>query len=141
MGSLRGRVGHAGRMVVAGPGRALVVDGANVVGSRPDGWWKDRARAAARLHDRLVRADLGGADVVLVLEGRARPGAPEGGCGRVRTRHARGDGDDAIVEEVAGLLDAGAGVDVVTADRALADRCRRLGAGVLRPGALLDRLP
>ena len=38
--------------------RLLVVDGANVVGSRPDGWWKDRAGAARRLHERLLVADL-----------------------------------------------------------------------------------
>ena len=76
------------------PGDAgvLVVDGANVVGARPDGWWRDRAGAAARLHDRLVAADLG-TDVVLVLEGRARPGVPEGTQGRVRTVHATGSGD------------------------------------------------
>ena len=38
--------------------RVLVVDAANVVGSRPDGWWKDRAGAARRLHERLLVADL-----------------------------------------------------------------------------------
>lgn len=140
-------MGHAGRVSefrrAASLGRILVVDGANVVGSRPDGWWRDRAGAAARLHDRLVRADLdAGLQVVLVLEGRARPGVPEGRSGRVRTRHAPGEGDTAIVDEVAGLLAAGAaGVDVVTADRALSDRCTRLGARVRRPSQLLDRLP
>ena len=53
--------------------KVLVVDGANVVGARPDGWWKDRAGAARRLHERLVTADLDG-DIVLVLEGAAKAG-------------------------------------------------------------------
>jgi len=38
--------------------QVLIVDGANVVGSRPDGWWRDRAGAAHRLHDQLSTADL-----------------------------------------------------------------------------------
>ncbi len=33
----------------------IIVDGANVVGSRPDGWWRDRAGAAVRLHDNLAK--------------------------------------------------------------------------------------
>jgi selenocysteine lyase/cysteine desulfurase len=32
----------------------LLVDAANVVGSRPDGWWRDRAGATARLLARLA---------------------------------------------------------------------------------------
>ena len=37
-----------------GTGVTIIVDGANVVGSRPDGWWRDRAGAAVRLHDNLA---------------------------------------------------------------------------------------
>ena len=42
--------------VNGGPGAdvTIIVDGANVVGSRPDGWWRDRAGAAVRLHDNLA---------------------------------------------------------------------------------------
>jgi hypothetical protein len=61
------------------PGTALVVDAANVVGSRPDGWWRDRAGAAARLVSALAEALATGAldgPVVVVLEGAARAGAP-----------------------------------------------------------------
>ena len=54
----------------------LVVDGANVVGSRPDGWWRDRAKAAARLHGRLAVADTSYDEIVLVLEGQAKGGVP-----------------------------------------------------------------
>ncbi|MBO4210257.1 hypothetical protein, partial [Micromonospora echinofusca] len=79
----------------------VVVDGANVVGSRPDGWWRDRAGAAARLRDRLLplagtgRPDLPPpVEVVLVLEGAARhvPGVPG-----VTVVAAPGSGDDAVV--------------------------------------------
>ena len=45
----------------------LVVDGANVVGATPDGWWKDRAGAARRLHERLLVADTAYDEIVLVL--------------------------------------------------------------------------
>src|ERR1700712_3537600 len=79
--------------------RVLVVDGANVVGSRPDGWWKDRAGAARRLHERLLTADLSYDELVLVLEGAAKGGVPAGRDGHVRTVHAKGSGDDEIVAQ------------------------------------------
>ena len=60
----------------------VVVDGANVVGARPDGWWKDRAGAARRLHEQLMTADVDG-DIVLVLEGEAKAGVPTGRDGHV----------------------------------------------------------
>ncbi|NHA69285.1 hypothetical protein [Phycicoccus flavus] len=128
----------------AGPVRrddadVLVVDAANVVGSRPDGWWRDRAGAAARLHERLVATDLG-ADVVLVLEGRSRDGVPEGTVGRVRTVHAPAAGDDAIRSEAASAARRGRRTRVVTADRGLAARARAAGADVLGPSRLLDGL-
>ena len=80
--------------------QVLIVDGANVVGSRPDGWWRDRARAARRLQEQLSTAVLPHDEVVLVLEGAARQGNPAGQDGRLRTVHAPGSGDDAIVETV-----------------------------------------
>lgn len=126
----------------AGPTGAdvLVVDGANVVGSRPDGWWRDRPGAAARLHRRLV-ATPGLADVVvLVLEGRARAGVPEGRAGAVDVVHAAGEGDDRIVAEVATATNDGKTVTVVTADRGLRGRVVALRASVAGPDALLSRL-
>lgn len=119
----------------------LVVDAANVVGSVPDGWWRDRAAATARLRDRLAPlaqrglADLdlpGPLDVLLVVEGRARGVPPVEG---VRVLAAPRSGDDAIVE----LLEReppGRTTVVVTADRALRERVRRLGARVLGPRAV-----
>ncbi|MEN3613553.1 hypothetical protein AAH979_28905 [Plantactinospora sp. ZYX-F-223] len=125
----------------------LVVDAANVVGSRPDGWWRDRAAATARLRDRLaVLARLGlpglapPVEVVLVVEGVARRVGPAEG---IRVVAAEGSGDDAIV----GLVEAeaaGRGCLVVTADRALRARITALGAEVRGPRWLtepLDRVP
>ena len=52
----------------------FLVDGMNVVGSRPDGWWRDRDRAMARLVDRLERwSAASGDDVTVVFERRPRP--------------------------------------------------------------------
>ncbi|WP_033345745.1 NTP pyrophosphohydrolase [Catenuloplanes japonicus] len=116
----------------------LVVDGANVVGSVPDGWWRDRAGAAGRLRDRLrpLAADgLPGLppplSVVLVVEGRAKGigAAPE-----VSVVDAPGSGDDTIVDLVRDAADPD--VVVVTADRGLRARVTALGARVLGPRAV-----
>jgi predicted RNA-binding protein with PIN domain len=117
--------------------RILVVDGANVVGSRPDGWWKDRAGAARRLHERLLVADLPGVEVVLVLEGAAKGGVPAGRDGHLRTVHAKGSGDDEIVAQSDRPGDT---VVVVTADRMLQSRVAALGATSMSPSWLLDQL-
>ncbi|WP_199440488.1 NTP pyrophosphohydrolase [Umezawaea beigongshangensis] len=119
----------------------LVVDAANVVGSVPDGWWRDRAGAAARLRDALVplaERGLPGAgprpplEIVLVVEGAARHVRSTGG---VEVVAAEGSGDDTIVQVVRAR-----GQDrhttVVTADRALRRRVGELGANVLGPRAV-----
>lgn len=85
----------------------MVVDGANVVGSRPDGWWKDRAGAARRLHEALLVADLPHDKIVLVLEGQAKGGVRAGKDAHVRTVHAPKDGDAAIVDVVREAVDEG----------------------------------
>jgi hypothetical protein len=120
--------------------RTLVVDAANVVGSRPDGWWKDRAAATRRLHERLLVADLSHDQVVLVLEGQARGAARRGTDGHVRVTHAPGSGDDTIVAETTALRAAGNDVTAVTADRMLKARLEALGAQVVGPSWLLDQL-
>jgi hypothetical protein len=116
----------------------LVVDGANVVGARPDGWWKDRAGAARRLHESLMVADTAYDEVVLVLEGAAKGGVRAGRDGHVRTVHARGEGDETIVAEARAALQRGSRVGVVSADRMLQARCG--GAAALSPTWLLDQL-
>ncbi|MER6538864.1 NTP pyrophosphohydrolase [Streptomyces sp900105755] len=115
----------------------VIVDGANVVGSRPDGWWRDRKRAAERLRDRLAERGLPGrptpVELVLVVEGAARGVASVPG---VRVESAPGSGDDRIVELAA--EDPGRPRLVVTADRELRDRVTELGAEVIGPSALLN---
>ena len=122
--------------------RTLIVDGANVVGSRPDGWWRDRAGAARRLHEQLSAADLPYDEIVLVLEGAAKEGRPGGRAGRLHTVHAPGSGDDAIVDAVTGPLatEDGHEVVVVTADRALRERVEAAGARCLGPAWLLEKI-
>lgn len=122
------------------PVRVLVVDGANVVGSRADGWWRDRAGAARRLHEELSVADLPHEYVVLVLEGAAKAGHPQGRDGHVRTVHAPRSGDDAIVRAARDEVAAGHEVVVVTADRALQARAEAVGASCLGPSWLLSHL-
>jgi hypothetical protein len=118
----------------------LVVDGANVVGARPDGWWRDRRAAAERLRDALApRATTGLPDlpgplrIVLVVEGAARGVAAVPG---VEVVEAPGEGDDAIVLEV---LAAAPPVVVVTADRGLRERVVAHGARVVGPRAVWGR--
>lgn len=119
--------------------RVLIVDGANVVGSRPTGWWRDRAGAARRLHQALVAAELGYDVVVLVLEGGARRGQPVGQEGQIQTVHAAGSGDDAIVEQVRVRATDGDDTVVVTADRLLRDRVASAGGSSVGPSWLLAR--
>ena len=116
----------------------LVVDGANVVGSVPDGWWKDRAGAARRLHERLLVADTSYDAIVLVLEGQAKGGVRAGRDGHVTTVHAARDGDAEIRAQAQRAAGAGAVVTVVTADRMLAANVSP--AQVLSPSWLLDRV-
>jgi hypothetical protein len=116
----------------------LIVDGANVVGSVPDGWWRDRAGAARRLHERLLVADIAYDEIVLVLEGQAKAGVRAGQDAHVRTVHAPRDGDAEIRDEARRAAESGARVTVVTADRALAANVSP--AQVLSPAWLLDRL-
>lgn len=117
----------------------LVIDAANVIGSRPTGWWRDRPRAA-RVFTERVRATVtaGGLrpPVTIVLEGRSRTGADEADVDGVEVVHAPAEGDDTI----AAIAEANRDVVVVTADRDLADRVRAANAEVVGPTWLLDQL-
>ena len=111
----------------------VIVDAANVIGSVPDGWWRDRRGAAERLRDRLARDGVPGRDepveLVMVVEGAARGVEPVPG---VRVEAAPRSGDDRIVELV---TEEGAARPclVVTADRELRRRVTELGAEVTGP--------
>ena len=122
-----------------------LVDGSNVVGARPDGWWRDRARARARLVGELAALVEAGDAVTVVLEGR-RPGDTDlgdGVHGGVVVRWARRRGRDAADDRLVELLDDDAdprSLSVVTSDRALARRAQARGAAVVGAGAFRDLL-
>ncbi|MFE5080367.1 PIN domain-containing protein [Streptomyces mirabilis] len=110
----------------------VIIDAANVVGSVPDGWWRDRRGAAERLRDRLAQDGLPGhegpVELVLVVEGAAKGVESVPG---VRVVEAPGSGDDRIVEVVTEAGDRP--VLVVTADRELRRRVTESGAEVAGP--------
>jgi predicted RNA-binding protein with PIN domain len=120
-----------------------LVDGMNVVGSRPDGWWRDRTGAMARLAGRLAAwAEQGGEPVAVVFDGRPRDlGLPAGAPLEVAfaDRGGRDAADAAIVARVAAAADPAA-LRVVTSDGALAAAVRAHGAEVEGAGAFLGRL-
>jgi len=144
---------------------ALVIDAANVVGSVPNGWWKDRVGAAERLINRVAQVlgsvgfddEASGApglwgtsatplkwfpETTVVLEGAAREMqnvSLENSA--VHVVRAPGSGDDAIVEEVQRLIAAGYATAVVTSDRALRARAESAGARVVSARWLLQQLP
>ena len=123
-------------------GDLVVVDGNNVMGSRPDGWWKDRAGAMQRLADQIagwaVREER---EVVVIFDG-AQPGSfttPP----NVDVRFARRRGPDAADDDIAALVAAHPAPEeltVVTSDATLARRVQQDGAEVVGARQLLDRL-
>lgn len=135
----------------------VVVDAANVVGARPDGWWHDRAGAAGRLLDQLatvaaaglprstsVVSDVPGRTVawpdwVVVLEGAARPAQAQDRAG-IEVVTAGGHGDDAIVAQAESLRGRGRTVTVVTSDRDLQSRVAPLPARTVGARSLLAAL-
>jgi predicted RNA-binding protein with PIN domain len=121
-----------------------VVDGMNVIGSRPDGWWRDRDAAVRRLLGRLQHAATRSDDALtLVLDGRPPADLAEGEHDGVAVRYARRRGRDAADDRIAELVAADAEpatLCVVTSDRALADRVIALGATTEGAGAFLRRL-
>jgi hypothetical protein len=133
---------RAALRLVAQTGLMLVVDAANVIGSRPTGWWKDRAGAARSFVADLRTSAAEGRltqPVVVVLEGKARGGVSSGAADGVTVVHATGSGDDALVDVVRGAPE-GEAVVLVTADRELRQRAVALRAEVVGPKWLLERL-
>jgi predicted RNA-binding protein with PIN domain len=106
-----------------------VVDGMNVIGSRPDGWWQDRGRAMVALVESLEHwASLNGEQVTVVFE---RPLAIS--AATIEVAYAPAAGANSADDEIVRLVSADArphDICVVTSDRALTDRVREIGASV-----------
>lgn len=122
-----------------------LVDGMNVIGSRPDGWWRDRRAAMARLVEMLERfAAATGEEVTVVFE---KPPSPPIASTVVEVAHAPAarpnSADDEIVRRLGEESEPGE-VAVVTSDATLADRVRAAGAAVEPASPFrrrLDELP
>jgi predicted RNA-binding protein with PIN domain len=122
--------------------RTVVVDGNNVMGATPDGWWRDRPAAVTRLLARLkcyVRATDDDLVLVLVLDA-PQADLPEGERDGVIVQYARRRGRDAADDRIRELLGEREVDLVVTSDRALADDVRAAGVEVLGARSLLSRV-
>lgn len=125
----------------------LLIDAMNVIGSRPDGWWRDRPGAIRRFAEEVgVWVSSGGvgewAGVTVVIDGRPLSGLAAGDGESIEVVYAPGGrnaADDRIVELVEGDGNPGSLV-VVTSDRELWRRVEGLGAGVRGAGWLLGEL-
>jgi len=122
----------------------IIVDGMNVIGARPDGWWRDRDAAVWRLLRRLQDASARSGDAfVLVLDGRPLADVAEGEHERVHVCYARRRGRDAADDRIVELVrdDAEpADLLVATSDRDLVDRVTARGAAIEGAGTFLRRL-
>ncbi|MED5814677.1 NYN domain-containing protein [Mycolicibacterium sp. 050232] len=117
-----------------------IVDAMNVIGSKPDGWWKDRRGAMAGLVERLERwASAGGHPVTVVFEG---PTTPPIESSAVEVRHAPRATTNSADDEIVRLVEASpwpGEITVVTSDSGLAARVRAAGA-VVQPAAGFRRV-
>ena len=119
-----------------------IVDGMNVIGSRPDGWWRDRDGAVVELARRLGRFAAGSGDeVTAVFDGRrpSRLGDDDGGDIAVVFAGRGASADDEIARRVAADTEP-ASLRVVTSDAELAGRVRASGAAVAGAGEFRRRL-
>jgi len=122
------------------PMTRLLVDGMNLLGTRPDGWWRDRPGSIARLAAELDRLAAAGDEVCVVFDGAPVPlPALERADVRFASRRGRNAADDDIAAKAASDRDP-ASLVVVTSDAALAERVRAAGAGVQGAGSFRRRL-
>jgi predicted RNA-binding protein with PIN domain len=112
-----------------------VIDGMNVIGTRPDAWWRDRHAAMVRLVDMLERwVAVSGEDVTVIFE---KPPVPPIRSSVIVVAHAprprRDSGDDEIMRLLLADAEPGA-IRVVTSDLWLSDRVHAAG-GTVEPSA------
>jgi predicted RNA-binding protein with PIN domain len=116
-----------------------LVDGMNVIGSRPDGWWRDRGRAMSALVTRLEQwASAESGDVTVVFE---RPMSPPIESAVVKVTHAPKAAANSADDEIVRLVRADEHPDqirVATSDRALSERVQAAGASVYPAERLRD---
>ncbi|HEY9263528.1 MAG TPA: NYN domain-containing protein [Mycobacterium sp.] len=116
-----------------------IVDGMNVIGSRPDGWWRNRHRAMVTLVDSLERWALrDGVDVTVVFE---RPPSPPIESAVVTVAHASAAAPNSADDQIVRLVTADPHpeqIRVATSDRDLADRVRSAHAAVFPAERLRD---
>jgi predicted RNA-binding protein with PIN domain len=117
-----------------------IVDGMNVIGARPDGWWRDRDGAMRRLvHELGAFAWDTGDPVTVVLDGRPFELDGDGVEVAFATRRGPNAADDDIVALVA--ADASPQeLSVITSDAGLEERVRKHGADVVGAGTFRRRL-
>ena len=109
-----------------------IVDGMNVIGTRPDGWWRDRDGAMARLVDALERWAAGeGHDVTVVFERPPRPPIRSTVITVTSAPRPQPHAADDEIVRLLGAVERPGAVRVVTSDRWLADRVRDAGAAVV----------
>jgi predicted RNA-binding protein with PIN domain len=125
------------------PGVRLIVDGMNVIGSRPDRWWNDPDRAVRRLIEELDRYASQTRKEITVVFDRRPPDVSPGPHGAVTvafgSRRGRNAADREIVRMVAEDPAPGS-LTVVTSDAHLAERVQALGARVRSAGSFRRRL-
>jgi predicted RNA-binding protein with PIN domain len=124
-------------------GARWLIDGMNLIGSRPDRWWNDPDRAVRRLVEQLDRyAAATGEEVTVVFDRQPADVAP-GAHGAAVVAFASRRGRDAADHEIVRMLAEDQRPDayrVVTSDRGLVERARQLGAGVTSSGSFRRRL-
>jgi predicted RNA-binding protein with PIN domain len=134
---------HATPPTHQGPARRWIVDGMNVIGSRPDRWWNDPDRAVRRFIDELDRYQEGRNDELTVVFDRRPPDVSPGRHGSITVAFASRRGRNAADHEIVEMVGHDPNPDsitVVTSDARLAERVRELGAKVVSSGAFRKRL-
>ncbi|HEX6117003.1 MAG TPA: NYN domain-containing protein [Solirubrobacterales bacterium] len=119
----------------------LLVDGMNVIGARPDGWWEDRTEAMRLMAWELrAFAEDTGEEVTVVFDGRPIPAVLRGHGIEVQFAPGGANAADRRIERLVGDHDDPGEVTVVTSDKALSNAVTAAGASVIGSGEFRTRL-